>query len=207
MTELDFVHRFVPASDPASTVILLLLHGTGGDEQDMIPLGRELLPGAALLSPRGKVLENGMPRFFRRFAEGVFDVEDLKRRAGELSGFIEAARDRYGFNAQKLVAVGYSNGANIAAGLMLLHPRQLAAAALFRAMAPFKTDPVPDLTGTSIFLAAGRRDPIATPENTNELAGILKAANAEVSMHWHHGGHELGQDDLEAARNWLVREI
>src|SRR5207237_3079238 len=121
LTDLHFFHRFVPASDAGSNVTLLLLHGTGGNEQEMIPLGRELLPGAALLSPRGKVLENGMPRFFRRFAEGVFDVEDLKRRADELSRFIDAARDRYGLGNQKIVAVGYSNGANICAGLILLH--------------------------------------------------------------------------------------
>lgn len=204
MTDLEFVHRFVPASDPGSSVTLLLLHGTGGNEQEMIPLGRELLPGAALLSVRGKVLENGMPRFFRRFAEGVFDVEDLKHRADELAGFIGAARDQYGLKNQKLVAAGYSNGANIAAGLILLHPHQLSAAVLFRAMVPFKTDQVPALAGTAILLAAGRRDFIASPENTNELAGIFKTAGAVVSIHWHNGGHELGQDDLESAKTWLA---
>lgn len=204
MTDLDFVHRFVPASDAGSSITLLLLHGTGGNEEEMIPLGRELLPGAALLSVRGKVLENGMPRFFRRFAEGVFDVEDLKRRADELSGFVDAARDQYGLGNHQLVAVGYSNGANIAAGLILRHPHQLPAAVLFRAMVPFKSDQVPDLAGTSILLSAGRRDFIASPENTNELAGIFKAGGAEVSIHWHNGGHELGQDDLRSAKTWLA---
>jgi phospholipase/carboxylesterase/glyoxalase family protein len=171
----------------------------------MIPLGQELLPGAALLSVRGKVLENGMPRFFRRFAEGVFDVEDLKFRADELSGFVDAARKQYGLDNKTLVAVGYSNGANIAAGLILLHPHLLPAAVLFRAMVPFKVDPAPNLAGTSILLNAGRRDFIASPENVNELAGIFRAGGADVSIHWHNGGHELGQDDLDAAKSWLAK--
>jgi phospholipase/carboxylesterase len=204
MTGPDFVHRFVPASNAASRVTLVLLHGTGGNEDDLIPLGEELLPGAALLSPRGKVLENGMPRFFRRFAEGVFDVEDLKHRAGELSAFLDDARERYHLQDQKFVAVGYSNGANVAAGLILLHPRQLAGAILFRAMVPFQPDPVPDLTRISIFLSAGRRDPIVPAANTVELAEIFKAARAEVALHWHNGGHELALDDIEAAKLWLA---
>lgn len=204
MSDLDFVHRFVPASDPGSPITLLLLHGTGGNEQEILSLGRALRPGAALLSVRGKVLENGMPRFFRRFAEGVFDVEDLKHRADELSGFIDAARDRYGLENQKLVAAGYSNGANIAAGLILLHPHQLPAAVLLRAMVPFKPDQVLDLAGRSILLCAGRRDFIASPDHTNELADIFKAGGASVSIHWHNGGHELGQDDLESAKTWLA---
>ena len=205
MMDSDFVHRFVPASDPDNSTTLLLLHGTGGNELQMIPLGQELLPGAALLSVRGKVLENGMPRFFRRFAEGVFDVEDLKFRASELSGFIDAARKQYGLENKKLVAVGYSNGANIAAGLILLHPHQLPAAVLLRAMVPFKVDSVPNLADTSILMNAGRRDLIASPENVNELAGIFTAGGADVSIHWHNGGHELGQDDIEAAKSWLVK--
>ena len=204
MTAADFVHRFVPASDPGNPVALLLLHGTGGNESDMLGLGRELLPGAALLSPRGKVLENGMPRFFRRFAEGVFDVEDLKRRADELSGFISAASEQYGLGDKKLLAVGYSNGANIAAGVMLRHPGQLAGGVLFRAMVPFQPDPIPDLHGTSIFLASGRRDNVAPADNVNTLAQIFKSAGAGISIHWHNGGHELGQDDLQAAQTWLA---
>jgi predicted esterase len=203
MKDLGFVHRFVPASDPASSVTLLVLHGTGGNEQDLIPLGQELLPGAAILSPRGKVLENGMPRFFRRLAEGVFDIEDLKRRSDELSAFIDAARENYGLQRSKIVAAGYSNGANIAGGVILLHAHQLSGAVLFRPMVPFKPDRVPDLTGMPVFLSAGRRDQIVPPENTNELAEMLQASGASVTTHWYQGGHELGMDDVDAAKLWL----
>src|ERR1700731_948211 len=141
--DLGLVHVFVPAENPESPT-LLLLHGTGGDERDLLPLGAELWPGAALLGVRGKVLENGMPRFFRRFAEGVFDVDDLKSRTEELANFIDAASERYAFNKKRLIAVGYSNGANIAASLILLHPHCLAAAVLFRAMVPFSPDLIRD---------------------------------------------------------------
>lgn len=143
--DLKFAHEFVAAADPDSGVTLLLLHGTGGDEHDLVPLGQQLLPGAALLSPRGRVLENGMPRFFRRFAEGVFDVEDLKFRTHELEEFVRAAAERYGVRKSRMVAVGYSNGANIAASLLLLHPHLLSGAVLFRAMVPFSPDGPPDL--------------------------------------------------------------
>jgi predicted esterase len=134
--ELGFVHVFVPAENSTAPT-LLMLHGTGGDERDLLPLGAELWPGAGLLGVRGKVLEDGMPRFFRRFAEGVFDVEDLKSRTEELAQFIDAASERYEFSKKKLIAVGYSNGANMAASLILLHPHHLAAAILFRPMVPF----------------------------------------------------------------------
>lgn len=206
MTELGFVHRFVPATDPDSPVALLLLHGTGGNEQDLIPLGQALLPSAALLSPRGKVLENGMPRFFRRFAEGVFDIEDLKHRADELSTFIDQARERYSLASKKLIAVGYSNGANIAASLILRRPDQISGACLFRAMVPFEPERTPDLSNLAIFLGAGQQDPIVPRANTNELARIFQSGGAAVALHWHDGGHELGQDDLEAAKIWMRKD-
>lgn len=199
-----FVHRFVPA-ERENAPIALLLHGTGGNEDDLLPLGQRLLPGAALLSPRGKVLENGMPRFFRRFAEGVFDVEDLKRRTDELAAFIDSARGQYGLSDRKLVAVGYSNGANVAASLILSHPGYVSAAVLFRAMVPFRPDAPPDLSGVSVLLAAGRSDPIVPSAFARELVGILEAGGAQVAVHWHEGGHELGEDDVEAARLWLAR--
>src|SRR5213594_2930396 len=120
--ELGFTHRYLPASNPAVKTTLLVLHGTGGDESDLIPLGGLLAPGAAILSPRGKVLENGMTRFFRRLAEGVFDVEDVKLRARELAAFIEEAAERYQFDVANVAAAGYSNGANIAAAVLLLRP-------------------------------------------------------------------------------------
>jgi predicted esterase len=205
MTDLGFVHRFIPGSDDHSPV-LLLLHGTGGNEEDLIPLGRTLLPGAAILSLRGKVLENGMPRFFRRLAEGVFDLEDLKLRTDELARFIEQARHHYALTENKFVAVGYSNGANIAASLILRHPHHLSAAVLFRAMVPFQPDTLPDLTALSIFLSAGQIDSIVPATNTIRLAEIFQAAGARVSVHWHPGGHELGTDDVEAARLWLAQQ-
>ena len=134
--DLGFVHRFLPPEDESGPT-LLLLHGTGGNEEDLIPLGEALAPGAAVLSPRGKVSEHGAPRFFRRLAEGVFDHEDLLFRTHELADFVEAAAEEYGFDRSKLVAVGYSNGANVAGSTILLHPGLLRAAVLFRAMVPF----------------------------------------------------------------------
>jgi len=199
---LEFVHRFVPSPSSGSPT-LLLLHGTGGNETDLIPLGRQLAPDAALLSPRGRVLENGMPRFFRRFAEGVFDLDDLKAQTAALARFIRASSEKYGFGGSEVIAVGYSNGANIATSLLLTEPDLLAGAVLFRAMAPFIPDSPPDLGNIPVLLAAGRRDPIVSPEHTSKLAEILQAGGARVSIHWHEGGHELGQDDLVAAKNWL----
>jgi phospholipase/carboxylesterase/glyoxalase family protein len=204
--DLGFVHIFVPAEKPNSPT-LLLLHGTGGDERDLLGLGRELWPGAALLGVRGKVLENGMPRFFRRFAEGVFDVDDLKARTNELAEFIDVAAEHYGFSRRHLVAVGYSNGANIAASLILLHPHYLKAAVLFRAMVPFTPDIVQHFSGLSVFFAGGMRDSIVPHDQTEQLAAILQSGGADVSMFWHRGGHELGEDDIDAARTWLRNKV
>jgi phospholipase/carboxylesterase/glyoxalase family protein len=205
--ETPFIHRFVPATEPNPGIVLLLLHGTGGNEQDLLPLGTELLPGVALLSPRGRVLENGMPRFFRRIREGVFDVDDLKFQTHELNGFIKAAAQHYGIEKDKMVAVGYSNGANVAASLLLLHPHALAGAILFRAMVPFTPDVQPNLRQTGVLLSAGMRDPIVPGENTEALAAMLTSFGAETEIHWHPGGHELGQDDLAAAHQWLSKKL
>jgi predicted esterase len=205
--DLGFVHKFVPARPGVPhPVTLLLLHGTGGDENDLLSLGRELWPGAALLGVRGKVLENGMPRFFRRFAEGMFDVEDLKFRTEELAQFIEAVSERYDFSTKKLIAVGYSNGANIAASLILLHPHYLAAAVLFRAMVPFTPDIIRDFSNLSVFIGAGDRDPIVPRGQPEELAAIFESGGADVTLSWHRGGHELGPDDIEAAKAWLSED-
>jgi len=201
--QLAFIHRFVPASSPSPGVTLLLLHGTGGNEQDLLTLGQELLPGAALLSPRGRILENGMPRFFRRLAEGVFDLADLKLQTDELARFVRAASEKYQLQASKIVAVGYSNGANIAASVMLTYPDVLAGAVLFRPMVPFTPSAPPDLRNVPVLLGAGRRDAIVVPEQTLALAEILKTAGARVSLHWHEGGHELGRDDITAAKDWM----
>jgi predicted esterase len=204
--DLGFVHQFVPAKDSDSPVVLLLLHGTGGNEQDLLPIGMQLQPGAALLSPRGKVMENGMPRFFRRLAEGVFDVDDLKFRTHELAEFVRSAAEQYGFQEKNLVAIGYSNGANIASSLMLLHPHLLAGAVLFRPMVPFTMDFTPDLRDAHVLLASGKRDPIVHPEQVDRLAAMFEFAGADVTTYWHDSGHELGQDDLASAKNWLSQQ-
>ena len=200
-----FAHNYLPGDRDGSGVTLLLLHGTGGNEDDLIPLGQQLLPGAAILSPRGKVSEHGAPRFFRRLAEGVFDHEDLLLRTHELADFVDQAAGQYGFDRQRLVAVGYSNGANIAASLMLLHPGLLRAAVLFRAMVPFEPEETPDLSGIGVFLAAGRRDTMIPPDNTERLATILQEAGAELDIRWKNVGHPLTYEELEEARDWLSR--
>ncbi len=197
---LGFVHRFFPGE---AGVTLLLLHGTGGDENDLVPLGRELAPGAEILSPRGKVSEYGAARFFRRLAEGVFDHEDLVFRTHELAEFIGAAEQEYGFDPSRLIAVGYSNGANIAASLMLLHPGLLRAAVLFRAMVPFEPEGLPDLSGMPIFLAAGRGDQMISPQNTERLAEILREAGADLDLRWRDTGHALTYEEVAEAREWL----
>jgi phospholipase/carboxylesterase len=198
--EQGFVHRFFPGESGAT---LLLLHGTGGDENDLVPLGRELAPNAAILSPRGKVSEYGAARFFRRLAEGVFDHEDLLFRTHELAEFVEAAAEEYGLDPSRLVAVGYSNGANIAASLMLLHPGLLKAAVLFRAMVPFEPEDVPDLSGMPVFLAAGRMDRMIPPENTERLAEILQEAGADLDLRWRNIGHPLTYEEVAEAKEWL----
>lgn len=206
-TDSKFIYSFVEPAASEPKVTLLLLHGTGGDEEDLIPLGRHLFPGAALLSPRGRVLEHGMPRFFRRLAEGVFDRRDLKLQTDELAGFIAAAAQKYALDAREIVAVGYSNGANIAASLLLSHSRALAGAVLFRPMVPFEPEQVPDLNGVPILIVAARRDQIVAPQQTSELARIFTNAGARVTTHWHAGGHELGPGDVEAAKDWLFENF
>jgi predicted esterase len=206
-SDLGFIHKFVPAqSGSAENVTLLLLHGTGGDENDLLPLGNALWPGAALLGVRGKVLENGMPRFFRRYAEGVFDVEDLKSRTEELAQFIDAAAERYSFTRKKLIVVGYSNGANIGSSLILLHPHYLAAAVLFRAMLPFVPDLIRDFSHLSVFIGAGRSDHIVPSGQVEELGALFESGGADLTISWGQGGHELGEDDIAAAKTWLSKE-
>src|SRR5882724_5573347 len=197
----DFIHEFVPGSSERT---LLLLHGTGGNERDLIPLGRELDPNAALLSPRGKVLENGMPRFFRRLAEGVFDLEDLKYRTHELADFVTAAAQHYGFASDNVVAVGYSNGANIAASMLLLLPAILSATILFRAMVPLVPETQPNLSAVRVWIGAGAHDPIIPTAETKRLAELLRGAGTDVTMRYFQAGHELTPADVEAARDWLT---
>ena len=204
MSDLDFTHRFVPAQKTPATRILLLLHGTGGNENDLLPLGRDLDPTAALLSPRGKVLENGLPRFFRRLAEGVFDEKDLIRRAHELADFVGAAAAHYEFDPKRVIAAGYSNGANIAAAILLLRPEVLAGAVLFRAMVPLVPPVLPNLAHARILLSSGKQDPIVPLENVERLATMLRAAGADVILHFEPAGHALGFGDVAAAKEWLM---
>ena len=196
----DFIHEFAPGS---SARTLLLLHGTGGNERDLIPLGHELDPNASLLSPRGKVLENGMPRFFRRLAEGVFDLEDLQKRTNELADFVIAAARHYEIDIKNIVAVGYSNGANIAASVLLLRPETLSAAILFRAMVPVIPETPADLGSVRVWIGAGSNDPIVPASETKELAELLRGAGADVTIRFFQAGHDLTQQDVEAAQEWL----
>lgn len=195
----DFIHRFEPAASAGSPP-LLMLHGTGGDENDLLGLGKMISPGSALLSPRGRVLEHGMPRFFRRLAEGVFDEKDVRRRALELGEFVNEARKQYGIAAP--VAVGFSNGANIAAALLLLKPDVLAGAILLRAMVPLSDPPKAEL-GKPILLLSGQADPIVPASNSARLAALLTQAGASVIHKVLPAGHQLSQADVTLARNWI----
>jgi phospholipase/carboxylesterase len=200
MSTQAFVHRFEAATTPHAAP-LLLLHGTGGNENDLLPLGRAVSPGAALLSPRGKVLEHGMPRFFRRFAEGVFDEDDVRHRASELADFIDDARKRYEIAAP--IALAYSNGANIAAAVLLLRPKVLSGAILLRATAPLTTVPQVDLAGVPILIGSGAKDPLVPAENAARLARLLSAAGAAVDHRVLPVRHGLSNADITMARHWL----
>jgi phospholipase/carboxylesterase len=219
-TELDFIHSFIPPRLEESGVgtatrrrkiegkaftTFLLLHGTGGNEQDLIPLAYELDKRAAILSPRGKVLENGItPRFFRRLAEGVFDLEDLKFRTNELADFVIDASKTYDFDLQHVISVGYSNGANIAASMLLLRPEILSSAILFRAMVPLVPQTLPDLSDKRIFMSSGLYDPIVSRQEADRLFDLFKKVGANISVSWQESGHELTMDEIRKAREWSV---
>lgn len=199
--DLSFIHRFeqgVSVADP-----LLLLHGTGGNENDLLPLGQTLAPDRALLSPRGKVLENGMPRFFRRLAEGVFDEQDVIKRAHELADFIVAAGETY--KQAKPIAVGFSNGANIAASILLLRPEVLSGAILLRAMVPLAKPPQAELAQKRVLIISGASDPIIPASNAALLATMLRNAHADVQHETLPTGHNLTQNDITIASTWLNR--
>ena len=199
----DFIHRFVPGEPGIAP--LLLLHGTGGDESDLLPLGPMVAHKASLLSPRGQVLENGMPRFFRRLREGVFDEDDVRTRALELAAFVRDAQTRY--EMAKPVALGFSNGANIAAALLVLAPDVLAGAILLRAMLPFQTMPQADLSQCPVLIVSGAVDPIIPVDNAAKLAAALRDDGADVSHEILPTGHQLTQTDLGLARDWYRRHF
>ena len=218
-TELDFIHSFIPPrpdesgagtatkrrkTEGKAFTTFLLLHGTGGNEQDLIPLAHELDKKAAILSPRGKVLENGItPRFFRRLAR-VFDLEDLKFRTNELADFVIDASKTYDFDLQHIITVGYSNGANIAASMLLLRPEILSSAILFRAMVPLVPQTLPDLSNKPIFMSSGLYDPIVSRQEADRLFGLFKKMGANISLSWQESGHELTMDEIRKAREWSV---
>lgn len=201
MKDLGFVHRFEPGK---ASRTLLLLHGTGGDEDDMLPLGRRIDPDAALLSPRGKVLENGAPRFFRRFSEGVFDEEDVVRRARELAQFIDNAVAEYQIDTHELIAIGYSNGANVAAAMLLLGVAKFSGAILLRAMMPLTSPDVPRLDEKRVLISVGRADEIVPAAEGQRLADVLRWAGADVTLETQNAGHNLVFSDVTAARHWLT---
>lgn len=184
------------------------MHGTGGDENDLIPIAKMLdITNASILSPRGKVLENGMPRFFRRLAEGVFDIEDLKFRTNELADFVQNASKLYSFDLRRVLAIGFSNGANIATSMLLLRPEVLSGSILFRPMVPFLPDTLPNLSGKYTLISAGLHDPIVQSYQTEELFNLLKKAGANVSIQWQNSRHELTQRDIKAAREWMASSL
>jgi len=202
--ELRFTHVHVPPVDPGETRTVLLLHGTGGTERDLLQLGATIAPGARLLGVRGQVLEGGLPRFFRRLAEGVFDEADVVRRAADLAAFLPAAAMAYGFDPAKVVALGFSNGANIAVALLLLHPGVLAGAVLLRSMVPLEPSTLPALPGTPVLLAQGAQDPIVPRANADRLASLLRDAGAAVTLHWEQAGHGLTESDVSVAQGWMA---
>jgi phospholipase/carboxylesterase len=200
---VSFIHQFLPATNPEEQRTLLLLHGTGGDEQDLIPLGQTLLPGAAILSPRGHISEGGMSRFFRRFGEGVFDLENLKEEAAALAEFVRQSASQYGFDPNKVVGVGFSNGANMAHSLLLLHPETLKDVVAIRAMTTFPDAKAEGLQDKRVFISSGRFDPIVPTTDAENLARQLREGGADVTHHWVETGHNLTREEVVEIAAWL----
>ena len=206
--QLGFIHKFIPSNikverkgGSKKVPTFLLLHGTGGNEEDLIPVARKISSEAAILSPRGKILEDGIAaRFFRRLAEGVFDLEDLRFRTNELANFVNNASKTYGFDVQHVIALGYSNGANIASSMLLLRPEVLSAAILFRAMVPFVPNTLPDLSNKYVFMSSGLYDPIIPKQEAERLFSLFKNGGAKVSISWQNSGHELVMEDVKKAK-------
>lgn len=199
-------HIFQQGSD-TNAPVLLLLHGTGGNERDLLPLAQIISPSSSVLSVRGNVLENGMPRFFRRLAEGVFDEEDLIFRTKELNDFLDQAAAEHQFDRSNIVAVGYSNGANIAGSLLFHYKDALRGAILHHPMVPRRGIELPQLSSIPVFMGAGKNDPISPAQETEELNQLLSAAGASVELHWEHFGHQLSPSEVDAAAKWFQRNF
>lgn len=206
MTEKDlgFIHRFVPPEEPASGETLIVLHGTGGDENALVGIGQAVVPGAAILSPRGNVLEKGAPRFFKRLAEGVFDPKEVRSRAEELARFIRAAISLYQLDASRIHALGYSNGANIASTVMLIEPGLVQSSVLFRPMVVYEPEERNDLSGSGVFISAGRMDPIVPVTSVERLVELFETAHAEVTLKWQLTGHNLVPSEVREAADWFA---
>ncbi len=202
--DIGFVHRFVPAEDKTLAETLVVLHGTGGDENDLIGIGQAVAPGAAILSPRGNVLENGAPRFFKRLAEGVFDPKEVRSRGEELARFIRAAISKYGLNPERVFALGYSNGANVASTAMFIEPGLFRGAILFRPMVVFEPTERPDLSGAGVLISAGRMDPIVPVNSVERLVELFEVSHAEVTLKWQVAGHNLLPSEVRDAADWLA---
>ncbi|MFC5464079.1 alpha/beta hydrolase [Lederbergia graminis] len=197
-------HIFKKGKD-ATNPTLLLLHGTGGTEQDLLPLADKVDPKANVLSVRGNILENGMPRFFKRLAEGVFDEEDLVFRTKELNAFLDEAAEKYEFDRNNIISIGYSNGANIAASLLFHYEDALKGAILHHPMVPRRGIELPNLSGRAVFIGAGTNDPICPAQESEDLASLLRGAGADVQLHWENRGHQLTFTEVEAAREWYLK--
>ncbi|MEA2705585.1 MAG: phospholipase/carboxylesterase [Gemmatimonadaceae bacterium] len=202
--DIGFIHRFEPAEDKARAETLVVLHGTGGDENDLVGIGQTIAPGAAILSPRGNVLENGAPRFFKRLAEGVFDPKEVRSRGEELARFIRAAISKYGLNPERVFALGYSNGANVASTVMFIEPKLLRGAILLRPMVVFEPEEPSDLSATDVLISAGRSDPIVPAKSIERLVELFEASQAEVTLNWQPAGHSLLPSEIREAVDWLA---
>lgn len=194
-------HIFKKGSDPSKPT-MLLLHGTGGTEEDLLPIANIIDPQAHVLSVRGNVLEHGMPRFFKRLEEGVFDEEDLLFRTKELNHFLDDAAETYEFSRKNIFAIGYSNGANIAASLLFHYKYSIKGAMLHHPMVPRRGINLPNLTDVSVFISAGKNDPLCAPEESVDLQSMLENAGAQVMLHWEENGHQLSRTEIEAAKKW-----
>ncbi|MFD2698862.1 alpha/beta hydrolase [Paenibacillus shunpengii] len=199
---MNMKHIYREGSNPSAPTILLL-HGTGGTETDLLPLAELVSPESSVLGVRGNVSEHGMPRFFRRLAEGVFDIEDLIFRTRELHEFLDEAAEQYGFDRRNIVAIGYSNGANIAGSLLFHYADSLRGAILHHPMVPLRDVVLPDLAGAPVFIAAGKNDPMCAPQESEELEELLTGAGANVKMHWENNGHQLSRNEVIAAAAWF----